>query len=242
MAFEEDLATLLVSNSGYIVLGLAILFFSGLACLFAYAWWKDMLPFSHKYNMGYTLRERKGKYLMPVAHGRARIYKDKDGKTFYALKTGFFSEIKQVPPPAIVNIYPNDTIDVIREGRDNYRTMIFTEDKTDEDLEKYRITMENEERWKDGYAKAERARLERTDQPNWIWNLLPYMCLMVTIVGCFLIISVLQAPLTILIQGNADAMSDYRAASEANLKIAQLMNAGKNGTVPLTNVSEAPPG
>lgn len=243
----------LLNSSWIFLLIFFVLFFTGLILLFFWLWFTNKLPI-HWYNEKFHIRGLYGDYLAPRGVANGRFYlSPSTNERFIAIQKGLgfgpfgFSEVNGISCPVDTEIYPNDAVELVQHGYNNYEVITIKDQRKDKNGDPIDpiVLHESKQRTRAGFRAMERDRqLKEKDTPLWQF-LLPYFVLTVTIVGCFLIVYAISTPLVTLVNTQSATFDSYQAASEANLKVAQYLDAWQKGnaTVPFGNWTDAaPPG
>ena len=247
------LLSALLNNSWVFLLVFFVLFFTGLLLLFFWLWYTNKLPI-HWYNEKFNIRARYGDYLAPRGVCNGRFYvSPTSGERYIAIQKGLgfgpfgINEVAGISFPVDTEIYPNDKIELLQNGHDNYEVIVIKDLLLDDDGNRIDpiVLHESKQRVRQSFRNMERDRqFKEKETPLWQF-LLPYFMVTVTIVGCFLMVYAISTPLVMLINTQQGTFADYRAASEANLEVARYIDAWRKGnaTVPYWNMTEpAPPG
>lgn len=242
MSQLEILQNILLDYGLLFILGVGVLFLLLALAVVVFLWYTNRLPIK-RYGVPVEIWGFRYNEIELRRFTKARVDVDAKGNRSLCLRRGInlpfgigFSEITGVPIPSDEKITRKGQVRLLQRSATDYQPFNFRVDEND-----VNVDIDDIERTKQAFINAELERLNRNKENNILLQILPYGVIAITIVGAFLIVAVLAEPMIAISQQNVQAAAQYKEASEANLKIARLMNAGVNGTVPNPNPDEPPP-
>jgi len=240
MITGSDLGGMLLNYSWFAVLGLVAIFFLIVLIVVIYLWYSGKLPVK-RYDIKLNVYGKVGENYLFRTWKQGRVNVDGKGRRSLALRKGLglfgmgFWEVKGIPFPTDNMINPDGSVDLLQRTPTDFQPMRMKDAGNNVEVE-----LDRWERNKQAFISMEQERQGRNPDKDMLFQLLPYGVIGITIVGAFLIIAVISTPLVQISQQNVVAAKEYREASEANLRIVQLLNAGNN-TVPFPNTEDKPP-